>query len=107
MKVLGKIHNKWIRKKFDWKEKVFLSKAKVWKKFEINNKSVALNIFFLLIILPKNYTQVNVNNPNLVWSMSQSKTAHYIQIMDRNKNYEEDFDESPRKRLEKHILVLQ
>ena len=94
------MRNEWIGKKIDWKEKVFLSKAKVWKKFEANNKLVALNVLFLLIILPKDYTHVNMNDVSLVWSMSQSKTTHLIQIVDRNKNYEEKFDERPTKRFE-------
>lgn len=100
LKVLGKISNGWIGKKIDWKEKGFLSKAKVWKKFETNNKLVALNVLFSLIILPKDYTHVNMNNVSLAWSMSQSKTTHHIQIVDRNKNYEQEFDESPTKRFE-------
>ena len=94
------MRNEWIGKKIDQREKVFLSKAKVWKKFETNNKLVALNVLFSLIILPKNYTHINMNNVSLVWSMSQSKTTRHIRIVGRKKNYEEEFDESPTKRFE-------
>ena len=80
--------------------KSFPVESKSLEKFEANNKLVALNVLFLLIIQPKDYTHVNMNNVSLVWSMSQSKTTHHIQIVDRNKNYEEEFDESPTKRFE-------
>ena len=37
----------------NWKEIDFPSHKKDWNKFESNNKSIALNIFMCLIIIPK------------------------------------------------------
>ena len=33
--------------RYDWKEIDFTSHEKVWKKFESNNKTIALNILFV------------------------------------------------------------
>ena len=38
---------------YDWKEIDFQSRIKDWKKFELNNKSITLNIFMYLTILKK------------------------------------------------------
>ena len=79
-----------------WKEKGFLSEVKDWKSFETNDKSLALNVLLLLIILPKHYTQAHLNNVSLVLSMSQSKTANYIQIIDCKKNCEAYYEKMMR-----------
>ena len=38
---------------YNWKEIDFPSHKKDWKKFELNNKSIALNILMFLTILKK------------------------------------------------------
>ena len=51
MKKLEKIHKKLQKKPFidqyNWKETDLPSNTKDWKKFELNNKSVALNILYV------------------------------------------------------------
>ena len=32
---------------YDWKERNFLAQQKDWKKFELNNKTIAFNVLFV------------------------------------------------------------
>ena len=73
-------------KKYNWKKINFPSMKKDWKKFESNNKSIALNILYLPYnteeMRPAYVSKYNFNRKNqvILLMITDGKKRHYVAV---------------------------
>ena len=111
---------------YNWKERNFPSHSKDWKKFEQNNKTIALNILFV----PHNTEKIRLaykskhnfkrENQVILLMITDGKKWHYLAVKSLSallrgitSNHKEDFyclncshSYSTKEKLEKHEMYL-
>ena len=71
---------------YNWKEISFPSHKKDWQKFKLNNKSIALNILYILYNTKeirhayKSKYKLNRKNPTIVLMITDRKKWHYLAV---------------------------
>ena len=71
---------------YNWKKVDFLSEQKDWKKFELNNKSIALNILFLpyntekIRLAYKSKCNFKGENQVILLMITDGKEWHYLAV---------------------------